>query len=356
MKSEIPNLKKTSKATEDVYLFGSVWQLSILASCNLWHIDGTFKVAPKGFEQLLIIVVTNPTTNLHTPVLYAFLTSKKESTYRKVLQNIKGELEKNQFKVDFSKVSIYCDFEKGLRNAITKDFDGTTVFGCFFHFVKALWYKAGKLGLKTQDCLPVTKQVILQLKLLAHLSKPLRNIYWHTILNAYKGKAKIEEFLNYFYNTWLKPDGDFPDAFDLSDEIGKDDYISRTNNISEGYNNRLQLKVKEKHPLPIWLLMFLKEEEKLFKDLTVAITTFKPGFVKRPVAMHYEDLNVDFPTLECMKKIKNFLKSKKITDKILDDLIKLEDTDILKLNDLEFENLAISTETSIFVSLDSLYF
>ena len=183
MKAEIAT-KKGERNCEQVFIFCSVWQLSLLVSCPQWHIDGTFKMAPKGFEQLVLIVVTNPQTNLHTPVLSAFLTSKTKEVYQLLFSSIKSLLDKYAFNIDFSKITIYCDFEQALRTTIRTECRGVSIIGCFFHYVKALWHKAAKLGLKRDNYLQTTKNVILQLKLHAHLSKPLKLIYWDLILKS----------------------------------------------------------------------------------------------------------------------------------------------------------------------------
>ena len=78
--------------------------------------------------------------------------------------------------------------------------------------MKALWHKAAKLGLKSSEYLSVAKEAILQLKLFAHLSKPLRLIYWQTIVSSFKTQSKVVEFLAYFYNTWFKEGPLFEDA------------------------------------------------------------------------------------------------------------------------------------------------
>ena len=308
-------------------------------------------MAPKGFGQLMIIVVTNPNTNLHTPVLAAFLSSKTKEVYQLLFSSIKTLFEKHSFVVDFSKIKIYCDFEQALRAVLVSECQGVSIVGCFFHYVKALWHKAAKSGLKKDSELTNTKKVILQLKILAHLSRTLKQIYWDLILKSWKSNDKIMEFLNYYFNTWLKPGSPFENAFDLSDEICNEEYICRTNNISEGYNNRLQIRVKDIHPLPIWLIRFLKEEEKLFREQTIAIITFKPGFKKKTVSMHYDDLKLNLPILDCMEKIRNFLKSKKIVESRLNELLKIEDDDLIKLNNIEFENILVIPPTGNYFCL-----
>ena len=53
--------------------------------------------------------------------------------------------------VDFKKISIMTDFEKGVRKALKEVFDGTPLYGCYFHFIKNLWEKAKQFGLFKRD-------------------------------------------------------------------------------------------------------------------------------------------------------------------------------------------------------------
>jgi len=73
-------------------------------------------MAPKGFEQLVFVVVTNLQTNLHTTVLSAFPTSKTKEVYQLLFNNIRGLFDKNNLKMEFTKITIYCDFEQALRS------------------------------------------------------------------------------------------------------------------------------------------------------------------------------------------------------------------------------------------------
>jgi len=61
--------------------------------------------------------------------------------------------------------------------------------------------------------------------------------------------------------------------------------------------------------------------------------------------MHYDDLSYNFPTTECMEKIKSFLKRHKIVEQDLNKLIEIGDVDIRNLNDIEFLNIEIVGQT-----------
>ena len=66
---------------------------------------------------------------------------KSEYIYNCIFENIIKILKEN---MDIKKIPKYfmVDFEKGLQNAIKKNFKDVQVDGCFFHFSKLLWSKA----------------------------------------------------------------------------------------------------------------------------------------------------------------------------------------------------------------------
>jgi len=43
--------------------------------------------------------------------------------------------------------SMMCDFEKSLRKAIKKIFPNSNIYGCYYHYCKAVWGKMKNHGL-----------------------------------------------------------------------------------------------------------------------------------------------------------------------------------------------------------------
>ncbi len=113
------------------YLFGTNDNMNILGSCNDLIVDGTFKVAPDLFTQLLTVHgITDDHYRL--PLAYGLLPGKRQEHY----QNLLDELDSfGPFQPD----TVLADFELGLRNAIEEVWPSSTVRGCCFHFKQALW-------------------------------------------------------------------------------------------------------------------------------------------------------------------------------------------------------------------------
>jgi hypothetical protein len=60
------------------------------------------------------------------------------------------------------------------------------ILGCHFHFVKALWGKAAKIGLKKKDLKDKTAIVIGLLILIVHIQTQHRQIFFEVLRSIYK--------------------------------------------------------------------------------------------------------------------------------------------------------------------------
>lgn len=52
------------------------------------HTDATFKMAPKGWHQCLILSIIDEATKLHVPIFFVLMTTKTEEAYNIVFQHI----------------------------------------------------------------------------------------------------------------------------------------------------------------------------------------------------------------------------------------------------------------------------
>ena len=88
-----------------------IWYTYIILD-HAGFVDGTFRVVPQGFYQLLIYMIYDKGSELYIPVVYGLVQNKTQLTYQIFLQKINML---THFK--FSATTITCDFEKGLINA-----------------------------------------------------------------------------------------------------------------------------------------------------------------------------------------------------------------------------------------------
>ena len=142
------------------------------------------------------------------PVVYALLKNKTTGIYRRLLQILKQKLRHRN--KELAATAIVCDYELGFRNAIETDFPQIRIWGCYFHFSKALLKKIKEYGL--------------------------------------------------FENTWfnLIP----PNIFNVYSRPQR----LRTINSCEGYNNRFNIRVGKRIKPNFWIfLQTLQKEEKIAK-------------------------------------------------------------------------------------------
>lgn len=125
--------------------------LRILAEARGVGIDGTFKSAPKGWTQILIISA-EVTKDCWVPVIYIWLPNKLEDTYIMAFNMVKSCLSN----IGVKKLSaLYCimDFEVALRNSFQKVFGKKiSLKGCHFHFGQSLWRYVQNNGMRIPFC------------------------------------------------------------------------------------------------------------------------------------------------------------------------------------------------------------
>ena len=195
------NCKKTD--TFDIhkyYIFASraiLFQLSLNVQ---WFIDGTFSVAPSGFQQLLIIMVYIPIYKIFFPACYVQMTGKSQKLYTSAFHSLVGVAKEEGF--NLHPTLIMMDFEPGMRNAAKETFNLSEngILGCYFHYTKALIKKAYNLGImKRKEENTTAKVLIGLLKLLCHCPSESRSKLFEQIESIYKEKgAKYKKFLRYF--------------------------------------------------------------------------------------------------------------------------------------------------------------
>ena len=100
-------------------------------------IDGTFKIVPSGFFQLMTVIGKH--FNRFYPIFYVLMSDKSENSYREVFSKVVEIF-------PLSPISVTTDFEFALLSSTTSSFDNVTG-GCFFHFTQSVWRKIQVLGL-----------------------------------------------------------------------------------------------------------------------------------------------------------------------------------------------------------------
>ena len=104
--------------------------MDLLQRSKRWYIDGTFRIAPQLFSQVLVLLAEEH-GGVH-PVIYGLLPNKTAMTYRRFLDMILG------LRANLNPDSISCDYEIALFNTVSAVFPNAEIFGCFFPFCEEL--------------------------------------------------------------------------------------------------------------------------------------------------------------------------------------------------------------------------
>ena len=115
-------------------IFGTQKNLDVLKQYPSWYIDGTFKVSPQLFYQLITVHGEIPDFSNGNPwtfpLVYILLTHKDADIYQEVFSHLTTLR-------DFSPDTVMVDFEPALRRSISTAFPSASVDGCFFYFCQA---------------------------------------------------------------------------------------------------------------------------------------------------------------------------------------------------------------------------
>jgi len=209
-----------------------------LAASKQWFIDGTFKVAPQGFKQILNIIVYLPAFKMYYPACHIFLTHKTQDCYSMALSclNTIGLCHKNKFV--FEPQVIMCDFEDGLRNALKVAFPKARLAGCYFHFTKALWEKISKMGLRKEEFKRKSIVLISYLQILVHTHPDLKQDFFGQIKDIYANEdSRYNTFFKYFIKNWLN--NNFLEELFQALEEAEDLEFIRSNNPCEIFHGFL---------------------------------------------------------------------------------------------------------------------
>ncbi|CAF1314240.1 unnamed protein product [Rotaria sordida] len=147
--SQLPiELRKTDRGDDfilcednEMIIFTTKRNLSLLKECTHWFVDGTFKVCPKQFYQLFTLHALLKSVVI--PLVYGLLIGKSGDDYKQFFEKV---LEQD----DFQPESILSDFESGTIKTIKELFPNTVHRGCLFHYGQCIWRHIQENGLSTK--------------------------------------------------------------------------------------------------------------------------------------------------------------------------------------------------------------
>jgi hypothetical protein len=213
-------------------------------------IDGTFKICPKPYYQVIIVMAYEPNVDLYVPIFYVLTTGKCDWSYWNIFNWLK-----TCCGLKLAPKTITCDFERALINGVRDHFPQVTIVGCLFHWKQAIRRKLIDLRIPAESVSAAMKPGVIDVLTLV----PYNEIKSHGIPYV---RSKIDEvghkglwntFWNYFTRTWMTMYD--VETWNVSALMAQRDLLTnRTNNPLESYNHHYQDLFPTKHPnLLVWL-------------------------------------------------------------------------------------------------------
>ncbi|CAF3929308.1 unnamed protein product [Rotaria sordida] len=241
---------------ERLLVFTSDAQMDLLFNSEVIYMDGTFKKSPSQFVQIYTINIVH--FDICVPCVFSLLMNKKAATYKQIFIELKNAALKK--KKVFSPSVVMTDFESGSIAAIKDEFPSAKHVCCYFHFSQSIYRKIQFLGLQQQYIIDETLRGLCR-KIMALPLMPRDKILdgldeIREAANLLPGLPMVR-LLKYFDDNWMS-------NIDLWNVY---DFDSRTNNVCEGYHNRINSRIYRHHP-HIWdLINFMKAEEKRVQNI-----------------------------------------------------------------------------------------
>ena len=192
----------------NLMLFMTDLHEDILIDSDVWLIDGTFRTAPRNFNQVINIMAVNTLKKKYITVAHLLINGKKEADYTFSLNTFLTQIVSS---FHFLRVEIIiCDFEKALMNAIQNSKNNfhlneqlnrtIKIQGCLFHYSQCLFRTFSKYYSRKNT----TKQMKQILYILLYAPYLEWNLLTNWINNLFKKKNNITQFLLYYKKVWIE--------------------------------------------------------------------------------------------------------------------------------------------------------
>ena len=252
-------------------------------------IDCTFRCVPKGFYQLMVIMVYSASHQMYIPVFFMLLQSKDEDVYQHAIMMF---IAATGWTADAKTVTV--DYEQALIKTASIQFKGSSIVGWLFHWKQAIRRKLISLHIPENLVSKFiakggTLELLCVIPIREIMTKGIAYVRSKTDEGTYR--QKFDTFWNYFRTTWMtKYD---PITWNIHDIISKEEtdiIVNRTNNACESFNRRLNEKIGHAHPTMQILIKVLNE---ISCDYANKMTTIEQSR-KRSLSNHQE---VEIPSV-----------------------------------------------------------
>ncbi len=219
---------------DECLIFMSETQINILFNNqkNIF-IDATFFSAPKT-TQLLIIRANDDYSKNYYTILFSIMKNKTEKLYKEIFNQMKLKINSYKEKYNINKSinikTIHSDFEIGLINAARAAWPASKIKLCLFHFRQSIERKKKQYNNLLKNEIEV-QQIFKQINTLPLIPIEYVEPVFTTIENENRFN-ELNSFFIYFRETYIKRFN--PELWNYYNIANH-----RTNNVCEGYNNRI---------------------------------------------------------------------------------------------------------------------
>jgi hypothetical protein len=271
-----------------IIIFTTNENIKTLSSACTWLADGTFKIVPSGFSQLLTVHCF--VFGKRFAMAYILMYKKNYVSYVEAFSVLK------KLCVTINIQYFVSDFELALVSAANFVFENVKLCGCNFHFSQICWRKIQELGhTKIYKEEKLFKSFVKHLLALAYF--PIRSVMLgcKILKQKFENELKKTEFINiyeYFVNHW-----NIENVENVQSVITSVSFwsvyerclcdVARTKNSLEGWHRSLNSKTPIPHPnLAKFVNIIQRDEQFSFME----IQNLKMG--KKPVSISKNDCRV----------------------------------------------------------------
>ncbi|CAK8697796.1 unnamed protein product [Clavelina lepadiformis] len=273
----------------EFYMFASQKNLDILNNCANWFCDGTFDVAPLGYQLYTIHALVNE--NRTVPLVYTLTENKSEAVHNRILCLLE------QQRPGIAPETVTIDFEMAAYNAISSSFPRAEILGCLFHFGQCSFRKIQALSLQrwfTEDAEHALRIKCFQALAFVPPEDVVQRFEDFLATFSDDDEQHLSEYIDYFETTWIGRLGRrnrrqplFPiRCWNVFHRVQDD--LPRTNNSIEGWHNAFSKRVSISHPTLRRLVKKIKQEQ---GSNEIFIEKLNAGIAGPPRKKRYDAVN-----------------------------------------------------------------
>lgn len=228
------NFVLVNDKANNIIMFSTIKNLTLLKSLTTIFVDGTFYSCPKQFGQVFTIFGLHK--NLYIPLASFLLIGKQINSYATAFYYLISECKK--INLDFDPKSVFVDFELAIHSAIREVFPNSNIKGCRFHLGQSWWRKIQEFGLAVEykDKNSEIGSFLKNFFGLAFLNSfDVENCFVEDLMALQPLDARVEKFCDYILENYIQSDSSFPPniwaAFSPT--------TTRTTNGCESYHKEL---------------------------------------------------------------------------------------------------------------------